>query len=138
MPGWEALDFSRIRYGVADQSGDYGRQRHQQQLIKAMAKKATSAGVLSDISKVNALIKAAGKSMLLDTNNVPLINFLFTMKDLGGADIVMLKTNGGWFNSNGSGKEALSADSMAMFRAARDDTLGQFVLENPEFVNNEK
>ena len=39
MEGWEALDYARQRYGLTN--GDYDRQRHQQQLIKAMAKKAS-------------------------------------------------------------------------------------------------
>ena len=38
MAGWEALDYARQRYGL--KNGDYDRQRHQQQLIKAIAKKA--------------------------------------------------------------------------------------------------
>ncbi|MEU8000570.1 LCP family protein [Catellatospora sp. NPDC049111] len=135
-PGWEALDYSRIRKSLDD--GDYGRQRHQQQLIKAMAKKASSSGVLTDLGKVNALMKAVGESMILDTHGVPLIDFMFSLKDLAGADLVLLKTNAGWYNSSGSGGEALSSSTMQMFRAAKNDTLGQFTLLNPEFVNREK
>jgi anionic cell wall polymer biosynthesis LytR-Cps2A-Psr (LCP) family protein len=136
MEGWEALDYSRIRKSLDD--GDYGRQRHQQQLIKAMAKKASSSGVLTDINKIQALTKAVGQSMILDTKGRPLIDFLFSMKDLASADLVLLKTNAGWFNSTGSGGEALSQGTMQMFTAAKNDQLGQFVLLNPEFVNNEK
>jgi LCP family protein required for cell wall assembly len=135
-PGWEALDYSRIRKSLDD--GDYGRQRHQQQLIKAMAKKAGSSGVLTDLGKINALMKAVGESMILDTHGVPLIDFMFSLKDLAGADLVLLKTNAGWYNSSGSGGEALSSSTMQMFRAAKNDTLGQFTLLNPEFVNREK
>ncbi|MFC7244803.1 LCP family protein [Catellatospora aurea] len=135
-PGWEALDYSRIRKSLDD--GDYGRQRHQQQLIKAMAKKAGSSGVLTDLGKVNALMKAVGESMILDTHGVPLIDFMFSLKDLAGADLVLLKTNAGWYNSSGSGGEALSSNTMQMFRAAKNDQLGQFALLNPEFVNREK
>ncbi|GHJ46751.1 hypothetical protein Cs7R123_40930 [Catellatospora sp. TT07R-123] len=136
MEGWEALDYSRIRKSLDD--GDYGRQRHQQQLIKAMAKKASSSGVLTDINKISTLTKAIGSSMILDTKGRPLIDFLFSLKDLASADLVLLKTNAGWFNSTGSGGEALSQGTMQMFTAAKNDTLGQFVLYNPEFVNNEK
>ncbi|WP_230686451.1 LCP family protein [Catellatospora vulcania] len=135
-PGWEALDYSRIRKSLDD--GDYGRQRHQQQLIKAMAKKAGSSGVLTDLGKINSLMKAVGESMILDTHGVPLIDFMFSLKDLAGADLVLLKTNAGWYNSSGSGGEAISSSTMQMFRAAKNDTLGQFTLLNPEFVNREK
>ncbi|GAA1635432.1 LCP family protein [Catellatospora bangladeshensis] len=136
MPGWEALDYSRIRKSLDD--GDYGRQRHQQQLIKAMAKKAGSSGVLTDMGKINGVLKAVGESMILDTHGTQLIDFLFTLKDLAGADLVLLKTNAGWFNSTGSGGEQLSEGTMDMFRAAKNDTLGQFTLLNPQFVNREK
>ena len=40
MAPWEALEYSRLRHST---NGDYDRQRHQQQLLRAMAKKATSA-----------------------------------------------------------------------------------------------
>ncbi|MDI1461740.1 LCP family protein [Catellatospora sp. KI3] len=137
MSGWEALDFSRIRKHAADGTGDYARQRHQQQLIKAMAKKAASAEMLRDFGKVNNLIKAVGKSMLLDTGASEPIDFLFTMKDLAGADLVLLKTNGGNYNT-AEGGEGLDQLTMQMFQAAKTDNLGQFVLMNPELVNNEK
>ncbi|MDI1461741.1 LCP family protein [Catellatospora sp. KI3] len=136
MQGWEALDYSRIRKSLDD--GDYGRQRHQQQLIKAMAKKAASSGVLTDVNKITALTSAVGSSLILDTKGRPLIDFLFSLKDLASADLVLLKTNAGWFNSTGSGGEALNEGTMQMFNAAKTDTLGQFTLLNPEFVNNEK
>ncbi|MEV4416984.1 LCP family protein [Catellatospora sp. NPDC049609] len=136
MPGWEALDYSRIRKSLDD--GDYGRQRHQQQLIKAMAKKAGSSGVLTDVGKINDVLKAVGESMILDTHGTPLIDFLFTLKDLASADLVLLKTNAGWFNSTGSGGEQLSEGTMDMFRATKNDQLGAFTLLNPQFVNREK
>ncbi|GAA1635441.1 LCP family protein [Catellatospora bangladeshensis] len=143
MAGWEALDFARQRYTVADGAGDYGRQRHQQQLIKAMAKKAGSAGVLADFGKVRELIQAAGKSMLLSLPaGMDVTDFLFTMKDLASADLVLLKTNAGYYKSvivNGDYKgERLDKTTEEMFRAAKSDKLGNFVLINPQVVNNEK
>jgi LCP family protein required for cell wall assembly len=136
MAGWEALDYSRIRYDLPD--GDYGRQRHQQQLMKAIAKKATSAGTLTDLGKLRGLMQAAGQTMRLDTNGVDINDFIFTLKDLAGADLVLLKTNNGNFNSiNGGGAETLDADTKAMLKAASEDKLGPFLLENPGLVNND-
>ena len=74
MEGWEALDYARQRYGL--KNGDYDRQRHQQQLIKAIAKKASGSGVLTNPIKVNSLIKSAGKAFVLDTGGVPVADFL--------------------------------------------------------------
>jgi LCP family protein required for cell wall assembly len=134
MPGWEALDYSRIRKSLDD--GDYGRQRHQQQLIKAMATKAGDVGMLTDLGKVERLLSAVGKSMMLDTDGVPLIDFLFSMKELSGADLVLLKANAGEFNSTSSMSELLSEETMEMFAAAREDRMSQFVFDHPHLVNN--
>jgi LCP family protein required for cell wall assembly len=135
MQPWEALDYSRIRKDLSD--GDYGRQRHQQQLIKAIAQKATQAGTLTDLGKINALMKAAGETMRLDTNGVQLTDFIFTLKGLAGADLVLLKTNGGEFNPTVGGAEALDVKTKEMFQAARDDRLGPYILENSQLVNND-
>ena len=90
MEGWEALDYARQRYGL--NNGDYDRQRHQQQLIKAIAKKASSSGVLTNPIKVNSLIKAAGKAFVLDTGGVPVADFIFTLKGVAANDLVLLRT----------------------------------------------
>jgi LCP family protein required for cell wall assembly len=128
MAGWEALDYARQRHGLPN--GDYDRQRHQQQLIKAMAKKAASAGVLTNPAKLSTLLKAAGASLKMDTGGYDVDDFLFNLKVIASADLVTLKTNSGTFNSAGDGSEQLSAETMRMFAAARDDKLGEYVQDN--------
>jgi LCP family protein required for cell wall assembly len=128
MAGWEALDYARQRHGLPN--GDYDRQRHQQQLIKAMAKKAASAGVLTNPAKLSTLLKAAGASLKMDTGGYDVDDFLFNLKVIASADLVTLKSNSGTFNSAGDGSEQLSAETMRMFAAARDDKLGEYVQDN--------
>jgi LytR_cpsA_psr family len=132
MATWEALDYSRQRYGLPN--SDYDRQRQQQQLIRAMAKKATIAGVLSNPGKLSELLKTAGGSLKLDTGGYSADDFLFNLKVLAAADLISLKTNGGTYNSSGRG-EGLSAGTLEMFAAAKDDRLGDFVAGNPEYLN---
>src|SRR3954451_8769241 len=115
MQGWEALDYSRQRYGL--KNGDYDRQRHQQQLIKAIAKKASSSGVLTNPLKVNSLIKAAGKAFVLDTGGVPVADFVFGLKGIAANDMVLLRTNKGTFAGNSQGRETITPESMDMFKA---------------------
>jgi LCP family protein required for cell wall assembly len=136
MAGWEALDFARQRYGLTN--GDYDRQRHQQQLIKAIAKKAGSSGVLTNPLKVNSLIKAAGKAFVLDTGGVPVADFMFTLKGVAANDLVLLRTNNGTFAGNGNGRETISPLSRQMFTAVRQDRLGDFIIANPAVVAKEK
>ncbi|MFU8873320.1 LCP family protein [Micromonospora sp. SL4-19] len=136
MEGWEALDFARQRYGLP--RGDYDRQQNQQQLIKAMAKKATANGMLSNPIKLNKLTQAAGKALVLDTGGVPIADYMFTLKGVTGNDLITLRTNGGNFASNGNGRETLNDLSMQMFKAVKDDKLDDFVIANPEVLSTRK
>jgi LCP family protein required for cell wall assembly len=136
MEGWEALDYARQRYGL--KNGDYDRQRHQQQLIKAIAKKAGNSGVLTNPIKVSQLIKAAGKAFVLDTGGVPVADFMFTLKGVAANDLVLLRTNSGTFAGNSNGRETISPLSKNMFSAVRQDKLADFIIGNPAVVANEK
>ncbi|RKN46255.1 LCP family protein [Micromonospora endolithica] len=136
MEGWAALDYSRQRYGLT--GGDYARQQNQQQLIKAMAKKAAQNGTLTNPLKLNELIKAAGEAFVLDTGGVPVADFVFTMRGVSGSDLTMLRTNGGTYNGNGNNREALNEQTLAMFQAVKQDKLADFVVANPEVLSTRK
>ncbi|WP_422772586.1 LCP family protein [Plantactinospora sp. WMMC1484] len=132
MEGWEALDYSRQRYGLTH--GDYDRQQNQQQLIKAMAKKAMSDGVTTDLGKLQRLMKAAGEALILDTGGTPVADFIFTMRGLAANDLVLLRTNDGNFAGNGNGRETLKPISQQMFAAVKADRLDEFIINNPEVL----
>ncbi|WP_306204867.1 LCP family protein [Actinoplanes sp. RD1] len=134
--GWQALDYARQRYGL--KNGDYDRQRHQQQLIKAIAKKAAKSGALTNPVKVNNLIKAAGKAFVLDTGNVPVADFIFALKGVAANDMVLLRTNNGTFAGNGNGRETITPKSLEMYKAVKQDKLSEFIVANPDVVANEK
>ncbi|GAA0428356.1 hypothetical protein Aca07nite_34240 [Actinoplanes capillaceus] len=136
MEGWEALDYARQRYGL--KNGDYDRQRHQQQLIKAIAKKAAEGGVLSNPLKINSLVKAAGKAFTLDTGQIELTDFVLGLKNVAANDLVLLRTNNGTFSGNNSGREVFNETSLKMFQAVKNDTLAEFVLDHPDVIANEK
>ncbi|MEU6072687.1 LCP family protein [Micromonospora sp. NPDC047074] len=135
MEGWAALDYSRQRKSL--KNGDYDRQQNQQQLIKAMARKATEDGTLTNPLKLNELIKVAGKAFILDTGGVPVADFVFTMRGVTGNDLVMLKTNGGTFHSDGN-RETLSQETLDMFHAVKQDKLAEFVFANPQVISGRK
>jgi LCP family protein required for cell wall assembly len=139
MKGWEALDFSRQRYGL--KNGDYDRQQHQQQLIKAMAKKAMDSGVISNPIKLNGLVKSAGEAFVLDTGGTPIADFVFTMRGVAANDLVMLRTNDGHFNSVKEGaeeREQLKPISLEMFKAVKEDKLAEFIAANPNVISTKK
>jgi LCP family protein required for cell wall assembly len=138
LAGWQALDYVRQRKNLETHEGDYARQRHQQQLLQAMAQKATSSDVRTNVGTVDRLVRATGDALIVDTNQVDLATFAFTMRNVRPGDLVSLRTNDGWYNPvqvSGVSAEQLNDRSLAMFRAAANDTMAQFVLANPDLVN---
>jgi anionic cell wall polymer biosynthesis LytR-Cps2A-Psr (LCP) family protein len=132
------LDFVRQRYGLAN--GDYDRQRHQQQFLKAVLKEARKQGVARNPVKLYQLMAASGRALTIDTHGEPIEDWLLTLSGVVDSDIVMLRTNGGRVNSttvHGESAEQLTAGSVAMFRSVRDDTLGEFITAHPDFVSND-
>jgi LCP family protein required for cell wall assembly len=127
-----ALDFARIRYGLPKL--DYDRQRHQQQLLKAISTAATSRGVVTDLGKLNRVIAAAGKAFLLDTRGQPIADFLFTLKGVAANNVTELKTNNGDYNGqkiDDVSYESMTDESMEMLHSARDGRLAEYVLAHP-------
>jgi anionic cell wall polymer biosynthesis LytR-Cps2A-Psr (LCP) family protein len=135
MEDWEALDFARQRH-LAD--GDYGRQRHQQQLIKAIIAKMTTTGVITDLGKIQELQHAAGDLLTLDLGGVAVEEWLFTLKSLRPDDLVMIKTNAGQFNSAGDGNEQLSQDSLTLLQHVQEDTVLDFLTTHPDWIAADK
>jgi LCP family protein required for cell wall assembly len=132
MQPWEALEFSRLRHSA---NGDYDRQRHQQQLLRAMAKKATSAGILTNPAKVSGILKAAGSSLKMDTHGVEVTDFMFGLKGLAAADLIPIKTNGGTFAKSDAGNgEGITTDTRDLFKSTADDNLRDFLFLHPEML----
>ena len=132
---WQALDYVRQRELLPN--GDYDRERHQQQFIKAIFKEILSADTLTDPIKLKKVLDVVGHSMTVDSGGVSIEDWIFAMKSIGGNDVVTLKTNNGTFHStvvNGQEVEALDDNTLAMLAAVRDDTVGTFVVDHPELV----
>jgi anionic cell wall polymer biosynthesis LytR-Cps2A-Psr (LCP) family protein len=136
LKAWEALDYSRQRYGL--ENGDYDRQRHQQQLIKAMVNQATSAGVLTNPVTLDRVIRAAGSALIVDTRGVALSDFVFELKGIGANGLTMVRTNAGKVTSedvNGISYEVLTPASASLFQAVQNDQLDAFLLGHPEYLS---
>ena len=132
MAAWEALEFSRIRHSS---NGDYDRQRHQQQLLRAMAKKASSSGTLTNPAKVANILKAAGSALKMDTHGVGVQDFIFGMKSLAAADLIPIKTNDGTYAPTSDQRaETLNADTMDLFKATASDNLRDFLVRHPQML----
>jgi LCP family protein required for cell wall assembly len=136
---WEALDYVRQREDLPH--GDYDRQRHQQQFLKAVFSQLMSKGTLTDPTKFNALTKAAGDLLTMDLGKSPLIDWIFSFKNLNAKDVVTIQTNKGNFNGKNIGGKSyqfLSEESTAMLQALHDDTLFDFLTAHPDFISKDK
>jgi polyisoprenyl-teichoic acid--peptidoglycan teichoic acid transferase len=140
----QALDFVRARDGLV--GTDYGRQRHQQQFIKAVVQEAYNRG-LSDPFKLNSFISSIGKALVFDRNGISLTDWIFTLKGITPSGIVAIKTNGGqtvdYDGSAGriSGSvQSLNADSKALLAAvsadktATDDHVETFLQTHSDWM----
>jgi anionic cell wall polymer biosynthesis LytR-Cps2A-Psr (LCP) family protein len=133
----EALDFVRQRDLLANKDFDYGRQRHQQQFIKAVLKQVIDNG-MSSPTKLPTLLSAVGKTMTVDSGGIPLEDWAFAMRGLKPDAVVTIKANNGRFNSRsipGLGSvEILNDTSLRLLQDLRYDRLDAFVQANPGWV----
>jgi LCP family protein required for cell wall assembly len=133
--GWEALDYVRQRELIPD--GDYGRQRHQQHLVKALTARLTRAGLLTDPFALDRTLRALGNSVTFDGNGRSLTDWILTLRDLDPDSVTMIKTNGGRFATrtvDGRSFETLGQTSMELFAALRTGTVGEFTAAHPDWV----
>ncbi|MGC5054138.1 LCP family protein [Micromonospora sp. DT48] len=137
LSGWQALDYVRQRYpenGVPD--GDYGRQRHQQQFVKAMAAQALSADVVTNPVKLDKVLRAAGESLIFSGRGHSVIDFGLALKDIRPGNIQMIKLPGGAVVEGGKYRgERFAPEVDDFFVALERELLDPFLLEHPKLVN---
>ena len=140
LAAWEALDYTRQRDLLANGDADYGRQRHQQQFIKAVVKQILSAGVLTNPARLSRVLDTVGKAMTVDTGGVSIGDWIYAMRGIGGNDVLTIKTNNGQFNTTyvaGLGAcENLTDTSLQLLQAVHDDTVAGFVSAHPDWVSS--
>ncbi len=140
LSGWQALDYVRQRYpknGVPD--SDYGRQRHQQQFVKAMVGQAFSADVVSNPIKLDKVLRAAGQSLIFNGRGNSVVDFGLALKDIRPNTIEMIKLpGGGLFDGKTYLGEQFQDGVPDFFTALHNEQLDPFLLEHPDFVNKSK
>jgi LCP family protein required for cell wall assembly len=137
---WQALDYVRQRDLLANQDADYGRQRHQQQFLKALLHKTTSTGVITNPIKVNGVLKSVGKAVSFYNNNVDIADWIFTLKGIKPDNMTMIKTNGGAFNPvtiDGVAYETLSPDSLQLLKDMAADNVQAFVSSHQSWISTD-
>lgn len=133
LDGWQALDLARQRYGV--EGGDYGRQHHQQLIIKAMAERGFSRDVVTDPVQLDRVVRAAGDSLVFDGRGHRAVDFAFALRGLRAGSLRMLELPAHSVGAAGTYQgEELDASGYDLFTAVRQGRMAEFVDAHPDLV----
>ncbi|WP_091554766.1 LCP family protein [Micromonospora pattaloongensis] len=137
LKGWQALDYVRQRKTLPD--GDYGRQRHQQQFVKAMVNQAFSRDVVTNPFKLDAVLRAAGQSVIFNGRGHTVAEYGFALRNIRASSIVMMRLPGqSVYDGRDYQGERLEPVAQEFFGAIRGNTVEAFVVGHPELINREK
>lgn len=135
--GWEALDFVRQRKGL--DGTDYGRQRHQQQFLKALATQALSRDVVTNPVKLDAVLRAAGQSLIFNGRGHSVLDYAVALKGIRPESITMIKLPGGGIGVGGNYQgERLEPVADEFFAAVARNDVDRFIVDHPELINKER
>jgi polyisoprenyl-teichoic acid--peptidoglycan teichoic acid transferase len=133
LVGWQALDYSRQRYIPG---GDYSRQRHQRQMIKAIMKKIISGGFVVSPPRILDLMGALGKTLIFDGRGRKPSEFIYALCNLTPEKITLVGLQGDGVYSGGTYLgENLRPIEAPFFAAMKADTLPAFLTANPSLLN---
>lgn len=129
MDGPTALTFVRARKQLPD--GDFGRNRHQQALLAALADRIISADTLSDPLKVRDLVDTAAPFMTVDDRLTPpsMASLALGLRSVRSSDIHYLSVPHGGPTTTEGGASVVATDEAAMDElrtALKDDTMEEY------------
>ena len=129
--GAQALDYCRQRYQFAD--GDFSRQKHQHQFLKALLNKAASSGTLSNPKKLNDFVQAVIKVIKVD-KSFQLIDEAIQFRGLRSNDITFL-TSPNTGTGTMDGQSVVVSDkkqASGLYEAMSNDTVAKWLKANPQ------
>jgi LCP family protein required for cell wall assembly len=132
LVGWQALDYARQRYTAG---GDYTRQRHQRQLVKALLTEAGDAGLATDQAKLQSVVTALGTTLVYLGGRTPL-EYAYALRNLTPAKLTLVGLPGTSISSGGGyiGEELLKPGRDFLKAVAAGDP-ATYLATHPELVN---
>jgi LCP family protein required for cell wall assembly len=131
MNGDQALDWVRQRYQFA--TGDFAREQHQQQFLKALLAKASSSGVVTNPSKLNNFLTAITKAITVD-KGFSLTDMAVEFRSIRADDLTFITMpNKGSQTING--QSVVVSDktkALALFKAVQNDQMSDWLTANPQ------
>lgn len=133
LNGWQALDYARQRYLTG---GDYTRQRHQRQLVKALLRAAASRGLTTDPARMDATLRALGKALVFDGRGRTAVDYGYALRDLRPEDITLVGLPGGSIIQGGVYRgEQLTPVGRQFLEELTAGRVEAFVAAHPELVD---
>ena len=128
MNGEQALDWVRQRYQFP--RGDFDRQRHQQEFLKAVMDKAASGGTLANPGKLNNFLKSVTAAVTVDQNFS--LSDMAQFRDIRGSNLTFI-TSPNKGSENISGQSVVVSDrdkAIALYKAVADDKMSEWMAAN--------
>ncbi|WP_442933534.1 LCP family protein [Micromonospora sp. CPCC 206060] len=133
LTGAQALDLVRQRYDLPN--GDYDRQRHQQQLLRAMLDRAAATDLRGDPVKFDQVLRAVGSSLTVDTNGVPLDDLILALRELGSDALLGVQVPSHPQTIDEVSYVLLDQGASGLFEAVRENRVEQWARTNQRWVN---
>jgi LCP family protein required for cell wall assembly len=133
MNATDALDYLRQREQYSD--GDFTRQRHQQQFLKAMLARAGQQGVLTNPVKLDEFAHAVAGAMTVDTGERSLADLVYGLKGIHPNQLTGVKMPSSESTVDGTDYVVATPDAQPLFAALRDDTLDAWTQQHAQWVN---
>lgn len=135
LEGWQALDYARQRYGVA--GGAYGREKHICEVVLAMISKLASFDLLRYPLTAPYLLASLGDAVTVDLRGRELHEYVYALRNLRPETITLVSLPGGSvFDGDTYLGESLAPIQAAYFEAVRTDTVGEFLAQHPDLIND--
>lgn len=132
MDGARALDYVRQRYQLP--GGDYDRQRHQQQMLRALLERAGETDLRGDPVKLDRVLRAVGGSLTLDTNGVPVEDLLMALRSLPAERLSGLQVPSYPQTIDGVSYVVLDNGGSGLFDAVRGERVPGWAAANARWV----
>jgi LCP family protein required for cell wall assembly len=129
----QTLDYLRQRETLP--GGDFDRQRHQQQFLRAVFAKMFANGLTQNPLKIDQLIRDVGSAMTVDLNGVPLDQLIFTLRNVQPSSVVGVRVPSDTRTIDGTSYVVQTDVAASLFTAMTQDTMDTWTRDNAEWVN---
>ncbi len=131
MGGDAALDYIRQRKQFP--TGDFARMKHQQEFLKALMDKATSEGVFTSPSTMDAFLRAVTKAVTVD-KDFSLMDMAIQFRSLRSKDLTFM-TSPHQGTGMIDGQSVVVSDkekASSLYQAVIDDRVADWLKKNPQ------